>query len=483
MFLQFALVQYALQKLAGKGFRPVIVPVLVRDEAMYGTGFFPTDMQQVYRIAADGLNLVGTSEVPLAALHMDEILDEAELPVRYVGYSSCFRREAGAAGKDTRGIFRVHQFDKVEMFSFCAPDKSAEEHDFMRSVEEEVLQELGLPYRAVNIAAGDLGAPAAKKYDLEAWLPTQERYREVTSCSNCTDYQARRLKVRAKGEKGGPYLLHTLNGTVVARGAHHDRHHGELPDRGRQGRGTRCTQALFAGRQGAAGRVNAAGDSAQPAAGDVPTGGVPTGGAGGGDGAIARVRTGAHDVLVVGDVQRDFCPGGTLGVPGGDEVIPVINRLLPALQPPGLHPGLASHPSCQLLRAARVPRRLLAPTRGAGHTRSGLVRRPRGTGRRRGREQGRRSRLRETYSAFQVKRFDLAEFLRLRKVERVFVTGLATDYCVRQTALDAREAGFTVFVIEDAIRGVAPDTTAAALADLDAAGVIRVRSDQVHHDA
>jgi len=130
-------------------------------------------MQQVYRVEADGLNLVGTSEVPLAALHMDEILDEADLPLRYVGYSSCFRREAGAAGKDTRGIFRVHQFDKVEMFSFCAPAKSAEEHDFMRSIEEEVLQDLGLPYRAVNIAAGDLGASAAKKYDLEAWLPTR----------------------------------------------------------------------------------------------------------------------------------------------------------------------------------------------------------------------------------------------------------------------------------------------------------------------
>jgi seryl-tRNA synthetase len=218
VFLQFALVQYALQKLATKGFRPVIPPVLVRDEAMCGTGFFPTDMQQVYRIEADGLNLVGTSEVPLAALHMDEILDEADLPVRYVGYSSCFRREAGAAGKDTRGIFRVHQFDKVEMFSFCSPDVSTEEHDFMRGIEEELLRELELPYRAVNIAAGDLGAPAAKKYDLEVWLPTQERYREVTSCSNCTDYQARRLRVRAKGEKGSPYLLHTLNGTVVAIG-------------------------------------------------------------------------------------------------------------------------------------------------------------------------------------------------------------------------------------------------------------------------
>ncbi len=218
VFLQFALVQFALQKLASEGFRPVVTPVLVRDEAMYGTGFFPTDMQQVYRVEADGLNLVGTSEVPLAALHMDEIVDEADLPLRYVGYSSCFRREAGAAGKDTRGIFRVHQFDKVEMFSFCAPDKSGEEHDFMRSIEEAILQELGLPYRAVNIAAGDLGASAAKKYDLEVWLPTQQRYREVTSCSNCTDYQARRLKARAKGEKGGPYLLHTLNGTVVAVG-------------------------------------------------------------------------------------------------------------------------------------------------------------------------------------------------------------------------------------------------------------------------
>ncbi|MBU2601639.1 MAG: serine--tRNA ligase [Actinobacteria bacterium] len=218
VLLQFALVQFALQKLAANGFRPIVPPVLVRDEAMYGTGFFPTDMQQVYRIESDALNLVGTSEVPLAALHMDEILDEEQLPLRYVGYSSCFRREAGAAGKDTRGIFRVHQFDKVEMFSFCHPDRSRDEHDFMRGIEEEVLQDLGLPYQAVNIAAGDLGASAAKKYDLEAWIPTQQRYREVTSCSNCTDYQARRLKCRAKGKEGGAYLVHTLNGTVVAVG-------------------------------------------------------------------------------------------------------------------------------------------------------------------------------------------------------------------------------------------------------------------------
>ena len=158
VFLQFALIQFALQKLAGKGFRPVVPPVLVRDESMYGTGFFPTDMQQVYRVGADGLNLVGTSEVPLAALHMNEILDEAALPVRYVGYSTCFRREAGAAGKDTRGIFRVHQFDKMEMFSFCHPDKSPAEHEFMWGIEREILEDLGLPYRSVNIAAGDLGS-------------------------------------------------------------------------------------------------------------------------------------------------------------------------------------------------------------------------------------------------------------------------------------------------------------------------------------
>jgi len=217
VLLEFALVQFALQKLAGKGFRPVVPPVLVRDEAMYGTGFFPTDMQQVYHVESDELNLVGTSEVPLAALHMNEILDDADLPVRYVGFSTCFRREAGAAGKDTRGMFRVHQFDKVEMFSFSHPDRSSAEHDFLLSVEEEVFQDLQIPYRVVNIAAGDLGASAAKKYDLEAWIPSQGRYRELTSCSNCTDYQARRLKTRAKAD-GTPYIVHTLNGTVVAVG-------------------------------------------------------------------------------------------------------------------------------------------------------------------------------------------------------------------------------------------------------------------------
>jgi len=217
VLLQFALVQFALQKLMGKGFRPVVTPVLVRDDAMFGTGFFPTDEQQVYRVEKDALNLIGTSEVPLAALHMDEILDEEALPVRYVGYSTCFRREAGAAGKDTRGIFRVHQFDKVEMFSFCHPDSSGAEHDLIWSLEREILEDLGLPYRSVCIAAGDLGAPAAKKYDNEAWIPSEGRYREVTSCSNCTDYQARRLRCRAKGEKG-TFLVHTLNGTAVAVG-------------------------------------------------------------------------------------------------------------------------------------------------------------------------------------------------------------------------------------------------------------------------
>src|SRR5664280_44231 len=218
VMLELALVRWALETVRGHGFEPVVPPVLVRERALFGTGFLPDTEQQIYRLLEDDLYLVGTSEVALASLHDGEIIDAERLPLRYAGFSPCFRREAGAAGKDTRGIFRVHQFDKVEMFSFCAPEKSADEHDFMRGIEEELLQELGLPYRAVNIAAGDLGAPAAKKYDCEVWLPSQDRYREVTSCSNCTDYQARRLRVRAKGEKGSPYLLHTLNGTVVAIG-------------------------------------------------------------------------------------------------------------------------------------------------------------------------------------------------------------------------------------------------------------------------
>ena len=216
VMLQFALVNYALSVIQSKGFRPVIPPVLVREEAMFGTGFFPTDRAQVYE-TVDGDCLVGTSEVPLAAMHMEEFLDEAAFPIRYAGYSTCFRREAGAAGRDTRGILRVHQFDKVEMFSFCSPEQSAAEHLVILSAEEAILQGLGVPYQVVNIAAGDLGAPAAQKFDCEAWLPGQQRYRELTSCSNCTDYQARRLNTRFRTENG-PRFVHTLNGTGVAVG-------------------------------------------------------------------------------------------------------------------------------------------------------------------------------------------------------------------------------------------------------------------------
>ena len=181
---------------------------------MYGTGFLPTDDVNIYYVERDELYLTGTSEVALAALHMGEILDEADLPLRYAGYSTCFRREAGAAGKDTRGMFRVHQFDKVEMFSFVRPEDSAAEHDFLLSVEEDLVAELGFPYRVVNVAAGDLGASATKKYDIEAWMPGQQRYREITSTSNTTDFQARRLEVRYRGERGVG-LVHTLNGTAV----------------------------------------------------------------------------------------------------------------------------------------------------------------------------------------------------------------------------------------------------------------------------
>jgi seryl-tRNA synthetase len=212
-----AIVAFTLDLLEAEGFTPVIPPVLVREEAMYGTGFFPTDRASIYETASDDLYLVGTSEVPLAALHQDEILDGAALPLRYAGVSSCFRREAGAAGKDTRGMFRVHQFDKVEMFSFCHPERSAEEHQLILSLEERILQAFELPYRVVDVAVGDLGASAARKFDCEAWMAGQERYREVTSCSNCTDYQARRLKVRYRVDKGTE-PVHTLNGTAVALG-------------------------------------------------------------------------------------------------------------------------------------------------------------------------------------------------------------------------------------------------------------------------
>ncbi len=214
VLLELALLQYALGIVTARGYRPVLPPVLVREEAMFGTGFFPADEQQIYR-TTDGDCLVGTAEVPLAALHMDEFLEAEALPLRYAGYSACFRREAGAAGKDTRGILRVHQFDKLEMFSFCLPEQAEGEHELIRATEEEIFGGLGVPYRVVNIAAGDLGAPAAKKYDLEAWMPGQQRYREITSCSNCTDYQARRLNCRYRTDKG-PRFVYTLNGTAVA---------------------------------------------------------------------------------------------------------------------------------------------------------------------------------------------------------------------------------------------------------------------------
>ena len=215
--IEFNLVSWALNKLSEKGFTPTVPPVLVRENALYGTGFFPDDAEQVYEIPNDDLYLVGTSEVPLAALHTNEIINMEELPIRYAGFSTCFRREAGTYGKDTTGIFRVHQFDKVEMFSFCNPEKSEEEHEFILSVEEELLQSLEIPYRVVDVCAGDLGASAAKKYDIEAWIPSQNTYREVTSCSNTTSFQARRLNIRAKSE-GETSILHTLNGTAIAVG-------------------------------------------------------------------------------------------------------------------------------------------------------------------------------------------------------------------------------------------------------------------------
>jgi seryl-tRNA synthetase len=218
VMLEFALVRYALETLRGQGFEPVVPPVLVRERALYGTGFLPDTEQQIYTLPDDDLYLVGTSEVALASLHDDEILAGEHLPLRYAGFSTCFRREAGAAGKDTRGIFRVHQFDKVEMFSFVRPEEGVDEHERLLSIEESILTELAIPYRVVAIAVDDLGASAAKKYDCEAWLPGQGRYRELTSTSNTTDYQARRLGIRFRPGEGRPEHVHTLNGTAVAVG-------------------------------------------------------------------------------------------------------------------------------------------------------------------------------------------------------------------------------------------------------------------------
>jgi seryl-tRNA synthetase len=217
--LEFALVQWALQLLDERGFTPVVPPVLVREQALFGTGMLPDTEQQIYRVPEDDLFLAGTSEVPLASLHAGEILAPGTLPRRYAGFSTCFRREAGAAGKDTQGIFRVHQFDKVEMFSFVEPDQSQAEHERLLAIEEQILGALEIPYRVVNIASNDLGNSAAKKYDLEAWLPGQGRYRELTSCSNTTAYQARRLEIRYRSGEGAPVQpVHTLNGTAVAVG-------------------------------------------------------------------------------------------------------------------------------------------------------------------------------------------------------------------------------------------------------------------------
>jgi len=213
--LEFALVQFAFDILEEHSFVPVVPPVLVREEMMVDAGFFPTDRHQVYEIAGDDLFLIGTSEVALAGLHRGERLERDSLPVRYAGFSSCFRREAGTYGKDTRGIFRVHQFDKVEMFSFCDPEVSWDELEMLRSIQEQIVSSLELPYRVINVASGDLGAAAAKKYDLEVWLPSEGTYREVTSCSNYTDYSARRMGSRYKDDQRTG-LLHTLNGTACA---------------------------------------------------------------------------------------------------------------------------------------------------------------------------------------------------------------------------------------------------------------------------
>jgi seryl-tRNA synthetase len=222
VLLELALVQWVTSKLVGEGFTPVVPPVLVREHAMEEAGFFPTDRSQVYALEEDELFLVGTSEVPLSAIHRGELLPADSLPRRYLGISPCFRREAGTYGKDTRGIFRVHQFDKVEMFSYADPAKSWDEHEALLAIEESIVGGLGLQYRVVNIAAGDLGPAAAKKYDVEVWLPSEGEYRELTSCSNYLDFSARRLATRMKGadgkRAGGNELVHTLNGTACAVG-------------------------------------------------------------------------------------------------------------------------------------------------------------------------------------------------------------------------------------------------------------------------
>ena len=218
VLLQLGLIRYAVDILTAEGFTPVIPPVLTRRDALFGTAFLPTGAEQIYEIPKDDLYLVGTSEVPLAAFHMDEIFDGDDLPVRYAGISTCFRREAGTYGKDTQGMFRVHQFDKVEMFAFTRPEDSEDEHERLRAIQQRILAGLGLHGRIVDIPVGDLGAAAARKYDIEVWLPGQDDYRELTSASNCTDYQARRLRCRYRTAAGDTAPVHTLNGTACALG-------------------------------------------------------------------------------------------------------------------------------------------------------------------------------------------------------------------------------------------------------------------------
>ncbi len=219
VMVELALVRFAMELVRAEGFEPTVPPVLVREQALYGTGYFPGEREMIYEIPRDELFLVGTSEVSLASLQADQIMEASDLPKRYAGLSTCFRREAGAAGRDTRGIFRVHQFDKVEMFSFVEPGSSREEHERILAIQERILAALEIPYRVVDVAVGDLGAPAARKFDCEAWIPSQGRYRELTSCSNTTDFQARRLSSRYRpAPEESPEPVHTLNGTAVAVG-------------------------------------------------------------------------------------------------------------------------------------------------------------------------------------------------------------------------------------------------------------------------
>jgi seryl-tRNA synthetase len=218
VLLEFALVSYILQKLSCNGYVPIIPPVLVRQRAMHGTGFFPVEQSQYYKTELDDLYLIGTAEVPLCSYHTDEVLDGKDLPLRYAGFSTCFRREAGSHGKDLGGMFRVHQFDKIEMFVFSNPKDSWDDYEKLRQTLEEIMQGLGLHYRLMNMCTGDIGAPNAKKYDLEAWLPGQDAYRELASCSHDTDFQSRRLNIKYKDEDGSKIFVHTMNSTACAIG-------------------------------------------------------------------------------------------------------------------------------------------------------------------------------------------------------------------------------------------------------------------------